>query len=255
LLALNWLSLALLNPNTGGNVFMLGYFVGSLFAHPTLAAAWAAFGPGRLAWRVPLSFAWAISLAIALAINFALYGGPNDAFIVVGGCLLGQWLALQLPLWALVLGRGLHLRYSEDAEGESNAGSMQFGIRHLLAVMLIVGVVLGIGRIAAIRVSIAGMMAPIFAFLAGAAIVLTLPLLLAALMRRMAVLGVLLTLLFTGFATAWETPILSRLGGGSGPQARDFVAINIGSAAFILASALVVRLNGYCLYTKAEKVL
>ena len=76
---------------------MLGYFLGSLFAHATLAAAWTAFGPAPAIRRVPLSFVWVISLPAAIGINVALNGGPDDATIILGACLFGQWLLLQFP--------------------------------------------------------------------------------------------------------------------------------------------------------------
>jgi hypothetical protein len=231
---------------------MLGYFLGSLFAHATLAAAWAALGPGRFAWRFPLSIAWAISLPIAVGINSGLNGFPNDIVILVGGSLLAQWVVLQIPLWTLALGFGLHLRHNEDVEGKGNGGQISFGIRHLLIIMLIVGVGLGIGRTIVSNVEVTRFREIlVFIFLAAAAVVLTLPLLLSALVRRMAVLGVLLALLFIGVVTALELPLLNLLG-GSGPSAHHFLAINFASAGLILVSALVVRLNGYCLYARGS---
>jgi hypothetical protein len=253
LLVLSWLSIAFLDPDPPvRGVIALGYFLGSLFAHATLAAAWAALGPGRFAWRFPLSMAWAISLPLAVGINVGLNGGPGDAVVVVGGSLLGQWLALQAPLWALALGFGWQLRHSGDVEEVANGSQIRFGIRHLLLVMLIVGVVLGIGRIVVSNVRLSGTRETlIFMFLAVAAIVMTLPLLLSALMRRMAALGVVLAILFVVVVSAFELPLLSLLG-GAGPGKRDFLAINTAMAAVILVSASVVRLNGYCLYARAR---
>jgi hypothetical protein len=255
LLILSWASLALLDPDPIADEFIfLGYFFGSLFAHATLAAAWTALGPGTLAWRFPLSLAWAVSLPLAVGINIGLNGGPNDGVVIVGGCLLGQWLALQFPLWALALGLGLRLRHSDDVQRSANGNQIRFGIRHLLIVMLIVGVVLGVGRVTvtSLRVS-SGSEVPIFAFLAVAAIVVTLPLLLSALMPRLAAPGVLLALLLMALATAGEMPLLDRLG-FSGPETYHFIAINVASAALILASALIVRWNGYRLYARSRSV-
>jgi hypothetical protein len=259
LLVLSWLSLAFLDPNPPGrDIVWIGYFLGSLFAHSTLAAAWVAFGPGRFVWRFPLSIAWALSLPLAVGICLGVHGGPDDAIVVVGGCLLGQWLALQVPLGALARGFGLHLRQGDDGEGGAKVRQLRFGIRHLLLVMLIVGVILGMGRIAISNISFSGSReAPIFVFLATAAFVLTLPLLLAALMRRNAILGVLLALSFIGVTTALEFPLLKSLG-GSGPEIGHFISINTTSAGLILVIAFVVRLNGYCLHArdrKAGKVL
>jgi hypothetical protein len=224
---------------------MLGYFLGSLFAHATLAAAWTAFGPAPAIWRVPLSFVWVISLPVAIGINVALNGGPDDVVIILGTCLIGQWLLLQLPLGILARKFGICLRHVDKVKQESDALRVRFGIRHLLIVMAVVSVVLGIGRITVSNASFRGD-GSIFIFLAVAAIVLTLPLLLAALMRRMAIPGVLLSLVLTAVATVWELPLFESVG-GSGPQTGDFIVINVGSAVFILVVAGTVRMNGYCL--------
>jgi hypothetical protein len=255
LLFLNWLSLAVFDPNAGGPYFIVqGYFLGSLFAHPILAAAWAAFGPGPLAWRIPLSLAWAVSLPSAVGVNVALNGGPRDAVVVVGVALLAQWLILQFPLWSLAMGFGLHLQHNDDLDGDANGGQIRFGIRHLLMIMLIVGVGLGIARIIVSNVRISGTREiAIFLFLAAAAIVLTLPLLFSVLMRRLAGPGLILAILFMVIATASEAPVLNLID-TSGPKMSDLAAINIGTAALVLVITLVVRLNGYCFYARARGI-
>ncbi len=247
LLAINWLTLAFLDPDPPGSRFvMLGYFLGSLFAQTTLASAWMAFGLTRWWWRVPLSLGWLISLTVAVGINFACHGGPSDAVTMLGSCLLGQWLLLQLPFWTLALVSQVRLRQLDDVR-ESDTGRVRFGIRHLLIVMTIAGVVLGTGRIVVSQLSLRGE-GPIFVFLAVAAIVLTLPLLLASLLRRRAILGTALALLVTGLATVWELPLLQALGTSRpGPQTGHFIAINVTSSLLILVVAGVVRMNGYCL--------
>ena len=252
----SWLSLAFLDPDPGSGVVekvALGYFLGSLFGHTTLAATWTAFGPGRLVWRLPLSLIWVASLAAAIAINVGLNGGPREAFVVIGACLLVQWVLLQFPLWGLALGYGIRLRHFEEADRGFNHREHQFGIRQLMIVTTIVAVIFGIGRVAVGQLgehlNLGRGEAPIFIFLAVAAIVFTLPLLLAALMRQLAVPGVLLTLALIGVATASELPLLKALHSGPGPKAGDFIAINAFTAAFTLAIAVIVRLNGYSLAT------
>ena len=252
----SWLSLALLDPDPGSGVVetvALGYFLGSLFGHTTVAAAWTAFGPGRLVWRLPLSLIWVASLVAALAINIGLNGGPRDTFAAIGVCLFGQWVLLQFPLWGLALGYGLRLRHFEDADRGLNHREHQFGIRQLLIVTTIVAVIFGIGRVAVGQLgenlNLGRGEAPIFIFLAVAAIVFTLPLLLAALMRQLAVPGVLLTLVLIGLATASELPLLRAMLSGPGPKAGHFIAINAFTAAITLAVAVIVRLNGYSLAT------
>ena len=242
---------AIFDPDPPGpNALFLGYFLGSLFAHATLAAAWAALGPGPWKWRIPLSLAWVFTLPIAIAINIAINGGPDEAPFILGCCYFGQWLLLQLPLGGLALVFGIQLRRPADVGQDPTSNQVRFGIRHLLIVMLVTSVVLGIGRAIVPLISIGSREWHIFIFLAVAAIVVTLPLILASLMRRMAILGTLLAIILVGLATAFELPLLQSLG-GVGPDAEHFVAINAASSVLILLIVGIVRLNGYCLYSKS----
>ena len=253
LLGMSWLTICILDPDPGRGVsetLGIGYFFGSMFAHTTLAAAWNAFGPGPLVWRLPLSQVWVAMLALGVGINVGLNGGPEEAVLIVGGCFFLQWLLLQFPFWGLALGYGLRLQYIDD-EG-ANPREHQFQIRQLLIVTTIVAIVFGIGRaiIAATgeHINFRGE-APIFIFLAVAAIVLTLPLLLAVLMRSYWIPAVVVALVLIGLATAWEVPLLRLVHSGAGPKVQDFIAINGFTAAVMLAALTVVRLNGYSLAT------
>jgi hypothetical protein len=252
-LAVSWLTISLLNPDPGRGFIEtlgIGYFFGTMFAHTTLAAAWNAFGPGPLVWRLPLSLVWVFMLAFGIAINVGLNGGPGDAVLVVGGCFFLQWVLLQFPFWGLALGYGLRLRHIDDEGGDPR--EHQFRIRQLLIVTTIVAVVFGIGRavIAAAgeRINFRGE-APIFVFLAVAAIVLTLPLLLAALMRSYWAPAVVVALFLIGLATAWEVPLLRMVHSGGGPKVEDFISINAFTAGVMLLMLTIVRLNGYSLAT------
>jgi hypothetical protein len=66
----SWLTLALPDADVGGGgmaeIVRFGYFLGSLFGHPLLAAVWTALGPGKLAWRLPRSIVWVGMLGAAL---------------------------------------------------------------------------------------------------------------------------------------------------------------------------------------------
>jgi hypothetical protein len=228
--------------------------LGAFFGQTTLASAWAALGPGPLRWRLPLSLVWVALLPLVLVINIAIHhpGEGEIAMVIVGvgGCLLGQWLVVQLPLWTLALGYGLRLRHVDDAEDRHDQRERQFGIRHLMVITAIVGVIFGVGRIV---VSWQGeSFRPesdvlVFVFLGAAAIALTLPLLLAGLLPRRAVLAVLVVLGLIGVATVWELTLLHAVPGAppGGPGFGDLIGINAFTAATILAAVAVVRLNGY----------
>jgi hypothetical protein len=89
----------------------------------------------------------------------------------------------------------------------------------------------------------------LFAFLAVAAIVITLPTLIASLLPRFALPATLLTLVLIAFATAWELPMYRSTGAGrmGGPNVMHFVWINAFTTVWLLALVLVVRWNGYTL--------
>jgi hypothetical protein len=251
-LALHWILIAAVPLHGPGpyEYVTIGFFLGSVFGQTTLAAAWAALGPAPIAWRVPLSFAWAAMLPVVIAINIGLHTGPNDGAVIIGLCLFGQWLIVQLALWALAVGYGLRLRYADDWKKTFDRPTRQFSLRHLMAITTIVGVVLGAGRFLIPWLASSFSLdheAPIFVFLAVAAVILTLPLLLAGLLPHRAILAVLVVSALIGLATAWEVTLLQMFPGtaGPGPDTGHFIWINIFTALTILGGVLLLRLNGY----------
>lgn len=250
-LALQWIGIAVIEPNGRGRFEYVntGFFIGSFFGQTTLAAAWAALGPGPIRWRIPLSLAWVATLPIAIAINLDIDGGPDDVAVLIGACLLGQWLIVQMPLWALAIGYGLRLRHVDDWEKMQDRRSRQFSLRHLMVVTTIVGVILGAGRILIDWLGESYSLdreAPIFIFLAAAAVILTLPLLLAGLLPRRAIPAVLLVSTLICLATAWELTLLRMVpGGATGAETGHFIGINAFTMVTILVGVLLLRLNGY----------
>jgi hypothetical protein len=251
-LVLQWIAIATIDPD-GSHVseyVSIGFVVGSFFGQATLAAAWTALGPGPIRWRIPLSLVWVAMLPIAIAINLGLNSGRADAAIIIGACVFGQWLVVQLPLWALAFGYGLRLRHVDDADPMQDRRERQFGIRHLMFFTAIVCVIFGAGRILIGWLGtsyFADDDATIFIFLAVAAVILTLPLLLAGLLPRGAIPAALLVLILIGLATVWEVTLLRTVFGASppGPDMWHFVWINCFTAATILVCVLLLRLNGY----------
>jgi hypothetical protein len=98
---LNWLLIVAIDSPGPGNDVLEGIcfalMFGSLFGHTTVAAAWAAFGPGRLLLRVPLSLLWVALLALAIGVNIDIHGGPSNTAFMFGVLLLMQWILLQIP--------------------------------------------------------------------------------------------------------------------------------------------------------------
>jgi hypothetical protein len=87
---------------------------------------------------------------------------------------------------------------------------------------------------------------PVWLFLAAAAILMSLPLTLAAMMPRLAGLGVLLIVSSIALATAWEHPLLENLSlHRGGPEVMHLVWINAFTSAWVLAFAVVARCSGY----------
>jgi hypothetical protein len=259
LICIQWLAFALIDPEAGGAAFRCAnhsFMFGTLFGQTTLAASWTALGPGPLRWRLPLSLLWIASLPAAIAINNGVHQPIAVAgdLLVIGVFIFGQWTIAQAPLWALAIWLGLRLHRADDSADGPDHRERQFGIRHLLLIMAVVGVLIGVERIMVGDLSGLSMLClcamSFNSFLALAAVVLPLPLLLAGLLRRWAIPAVLAALMLIGFATAGVLAIETAvLGSTLWPDLRDFVAINAFTAVTILAAAVVLRLNGYRIIT------
>jgi len=195
IIVLNWITVAVVQFNPTSSVLETIArlaMAGTLFGITTLAAAWTAFGPLPFAWRLPLSILWVAARAPAIAINGTLYRAPRGEFVLVGIALLSQWLLLQFPLWGMAIGFGAHLVHVGDSAPQ--AGKTQFGIRQLMIATAIVSALFAVGRLFVwylfgqedyLRASVSGLV-----FLIFSDVVLTLPLVVAALLRRNTLAGI-----------------------------------------------------------------
>jgi len=253
LLGIGWLLLALMHPHGPGitEYIALGLMLGSMFAYGALAGAWTALGPMPLVWRLPLSLAWLGLTIIALLLNRTMPRGPPDVFaLVFGGCMLGIWFLVQMPLWGLAVGYGVRVRHREETVAAGKKES-QFGIRQLIIVTAIIGVALGLGRMAVVALAprFQGFSGegPVFAFLAIASVLMTVPLILAALLPRRALIATVAALVLIAAATAWELPLLSQVSSlrGGGPDFWHFAFINGFQTFWILAILIAMRVMGY----------
>ncbi|MDX1944868.1 MAG: hypothetical protein SFU86_05625 [Pirellulaceae bacterium] len=251
MLAISWLLIVAFEPNGGPRLYeyiVIGYLLGTLFAQTTLASAWVALGPGTIQWRLSASVVWLLALVTAFGVSIAIHSGPDDVALTVALCLAGQWIGVQIPLWIMTLAWGLSIR---AGEAEPSGRPLQFGIRQLMILTAIVAVLFGAGRVVVAQLiaeapdrTLGGGEALVFAFLAVAAVVLMLPLIVATLVPRFAWLATLAITVLIGLATAWEVSLLSALSLG-GPDQWHFASINAFSVFWILAILSLVRLAGF----------
>jgi hypothetical protein len=259
-ISVGWLLMALVDPDAGagqGEYVGLGYLFGTMFAHTTLAAGWLAFGPTPLLLRLPGSAAWVAALLCALAINLKRYGGPGEVATLMACCLLAQWFVVQLPLWMLAIGYGLRLQHRDHSSRIPGPCDRQFGIRQVMTLTAIVAILLGIGRLVlpplAESLNVEGE-APIFIFLGVAAIVVTVPLLLAALVPHRTLLTVVGVMTILAVATALELPLLNAVHSlRGGPNLGHFIGINAFTAAWILGVVGIFRFGGYGLALRSDR--
>ena len=260
-LVFSWLLLALIDNRAPPTLyFFIGYMVGTLFAQPSLAAAWVALGPGPLLWRLPLSLCWTTALMIAYVLQASVHGHPSNPSeaLMVAAALFGQWLIVQVPLWGLRVVYGIRLRHTSDPP--ESARDRQFGIRQVMILTFIVAVVLGVCRWVVAETAVhfqdmnwSGL--AIITFLALAGIIMNFPLLVAALLPRywLPAIGVVLVLIALG--TWYELPLLMAVG-GPGMTASNWllIAINGFQAAWVLGVVALVRMGGYSIERGAGEI-
>jgi hypothetical protein len=192
--------------------------------------------------RLLTALIWLTLLLSAISIGFRLEGVLRE-LPMVGISLVAQWVLVQTPLW--LLRYSVQLRF-HTGEG-SDARMPQFGLSQLMSFTFGIAVLLGTLRwlVTSQVLSFVSTELLVWLFLAGAAVLMSLPLGLAALMPRWTGLGVLLTLSLIALATAAEDPLLEKVSSGSGPEVMDLAWINAFTSAWVLAFAVMARWNGY----------
>lgn len=121
---------------------VLGVIVGQI----NLIATWGAVGPGNVVTRLP----WSILLGVLtwyatmLGLEVWLPGNRNDPdLVLVGPLILFGIVVTQIPLWIARKSFRWRLINLEDENSDSEDGPLQFSIRHMLLVMLLVALALG----------------------------------------------------------------------------------------------------------------
>ncbi len=235
----------------------IGFMLGTLFGQTTLAAAWAVLGPHALVLRLPLSLIWTVSLFAAVVIHAGMYAF-DPVVLIIGVVAFAQWLLILGFFGCLARCYGLCVGNPAQADTTYHPRNLQFGIRQLMVLTGVIGVIFGIGRLAlpqliqvASNTSGSNGEAITFLFLGACAILMSLPLLLAGLLHRYAFLLVAVLLCLIGVGTVWQLPLLKSVG-GVGPDAMHLVWINFFTCAWTLVFIGLVRWCGYRLATRAS---
>jgi hypothetical protein len=254
-----------------GNLIDSGILLGTMLGFVSLAAAWLPLGSGRLARRLTLSLGLLPVLIVVIAFS-SVQALPRmyDQWItflmtgITAAVLVLEWLVAQLPLWWLAIAYGLRIARTGGG-AESDLGRLQFGTRQLLMVTTGVAVLLGLGRMAVIGIVDSDLMltfgplraASTLSFLALSSLVVVLPLFLASLLPRGAILATLVALCFCVVATGVAIPLLNKLEYRAGVRAAEIwllATMTATQAIWILAFTGVLRLGGYRLTTALASV-
>ncbi len=154
LIGLAWLTVAGIHPLEQADSVQAavdGIIWGTLFAHASLAGAWSVLGPLPLRWRWPLACGWLGAMLIALVFHLAtdtLSRASFFEFLIDLGSLLITWILVQVFVWPLPRIDGLRIQAADSDMRPFERDTRQYGIATVLAIMAVVAMVLGAGRLA-----------------------------------------------------------------------------------------------------------
>jgi len=232
-------------------------FFGTVFAQGSLLAVWIALGLGtftRRCVRVLLLLATSETLLI---LPIACEPGGDWSFaLVFGAILLGQWLAVQTPLWLVRLVFGWRIGTPDSIAEDSGREELQFGIKQLLGWTAAVAVLLGIGRWLLgdelREPETAWEMAAFALVLAGSNVMVAWPMIWAMLVRRWVPVWTAVALVIAVAVTLEEPEVFSRVAGG-GPDAEVFWWVNGVHIAWVYCSLVAIRLCGYRMERRLDR--
>ena len=226
----------------------IGFMLGSLFGHSTLASGWVVFGPGG--WlRLPLAFVWLLAIPCACSLHTIIFpNSPDSGIIWLSGFFV--MAIVQVLAWPLRYWRRLRICRPVQANDvtEERVPSHQFGIRELMILTTIVAVFIAGGRLILPHLlrRLGSGEAAIFAFLIVASIIICIPVTFSILAMRRPVIPTLMLLVFVAVVTYIELPLLSSLGlPRGGPDRLHLILINVFSILPVVIVCVILRLAGY----------
>ena len=241
-----------------GGVFAGGVQFGTFIGMTALAAGWIALGPSRLVARVGQSIGGCVVLFVALLFGSSLDGSAGPETPLLFG-ILAVALALQSILVAGTLSilarpKEIRLRHNHELSPEPQATDHQFGIRELLIATAVAAMLLGAIRwmIQSSSITERTWIRELYgiAFLLLSNVFITMPLLIAPLLRRYAFASTMFALAFVGLVTVVEqSAYLQMERPPSNVQVvvwqQFFWTMNGVQAIWMLLALGILRLGGY----------
>jgi len=118
--------------------------IGFLFVQILLAAVWTVLAPVGMFTRVVIGTAFVTLICLCMYRCAYRDGGGTSMAVAITGAMFVQWLLFQIPLWYL---RFAGWKLVTSGQPIANRREeVQFGIKHLLIWMTVIGVFMGIAR-------------------------------------------------------------------------------------------------------------
>jgi len=229
---------------------LIACYIGSMFAGATIAATWTAWGPYPFLYRLPLALVWIAALVSPPRFWSDSEYMANQLVVLYGSVLLTLWVAVQIPLWIMWFAGGLGLRTTGVSAPESRIPKFQYSIRQIMAFTAIVAVVVAVAQC---LVSFANfnwsqniISFVLFGCTSFASAVVSLPLLVAIVSRRRAIIALMAWVVIAVVVTWAETKFLDAFHPWF---LYDFLLISFGinafASAWVALYGLLMRKLGY----------
>lgn len=240
-----------------------GTFVGLI----ALAAAYSIIGRGSLRSRLALSVLLCVAAVGAVPVHFLIgevfvipYRRVDTSKLVSTAGLfslfgIGQWLLVGGLLWIVIRMRSLRLSHVSEIPPDTGASDQQFGVRDVLLLTAVIGALLAAIRWLPVAKTALGEGAlgggfAYFAYLALCNVFILLPLLVAPLLRRYALVATLVALVFVAVVTIGQNSALEWI--AKVPSSMQLLiwhriawATNYVQALWVLLALGIVRAGGY----------
>lgn len=207
--------------------------------------------------RIIQSLALCTMAVLAFLLNGWLGDVPTAELPALAGVFglvaLVQWMLMLGLFWPLLMMRGIRLHCLQDLPGDSPAKQKQFAIRELLIVTFAVAVFLGATRWWILSQQAADQSTNrtvyFYGYLVLSNLLLTIPLLVATVLRRYGVVLTLIACAFAGLVTVSEIAVFLHYNPMPWPESqkfhRMFWTVNGVQALWVLLAMGALRLGGY----------